>query len=198
MTRTTYTFNVSYPIPHKLSTSSVIAALHRHENLLTLQPLVTSYDEIPSPNVSELDPYFDTPGSPVKAYVVTERIVIVPGIGELGKYSTTIVTNFQNITNGLKTSAVASAGVVVRATYIVQQSGRNISRSGNDDMETIGYRGVSLSEKVTAECSSWLMPFVKHSMEGAHKDLCRNLLERTASQLANKGYISKEDQYSRA
>jgi hypothetical protein len=190
MTRTTHTFNVSYPIPHNLSTTSVINALHYHDNLLTLQPLVTSYDEISSTNYSELDPYFDIPGSLIKSYEVTERIILIPGIGEWGKYPITIVADFQNMTDGIKTRAIASAGVVVRATFIVHQSNRNYLKGSSDDMLAIAHSGSILSENITVECSSWLMPFVKQSMEGAHKDLCRNLLERASSQLLEKGYYS--------
>jgi hypothetical protein len=168
MPRTTHTYNVNCAIPQNLSDTSVIGGLHAHENLLTLQPLVSSYHEIASTNDPEPDPYFNISGSPIKTYEVTERVIIIPAIGKWGTYPVTIILDFQNVEGGLKSRALAS-GVVVRATYTVNQSDAS-------------YSSLILAESVTVECASWLMPFVKRSMEGAHKDLCRKFLERIASQ----------------
>ena len=181
MPRTAHTYNNSCPIPQNLSNTSVIAALHRHENLFTLQPLVSSYREISSTSDSDPDPFFDASGSPIKTYEVTENVVIVPGIGKWGTHAITIILYFQDVADGVKSSAVAT-GVVVRSTFTVNKSDESSLVRSDDDMETSSHSSSTLSESSTVECSSLLMPFVKWSMERSHQHICRKLLERIASQ----------------
>lgn len=124
------------------------------------------------------DPYFSPPTetTPIKTYEVTEGVIIIPGIGEWGKKYITFPARFQDTESGLKTRADASAGVVVRAEWRVQAGGADGEVDGEG--EGVGYADWVLVEDVTVECSWWLMPFVKRSMEGAHRDICRKLVEK--------------------
>ena len=177
MKRTAHTHEVTCPIPLELSDRSVIAALHRHENVLKLQPLISSYNEIESDDGSESDPFFGELSSPIKIYKATEFVTIIPGIGQLGKYPTHLLVSFQDAPDGLRSRAIAAAGVVVRATYSVRRAPENSPESNDDGTDGVDHSGWTLTEKIVVECPSWLMPLVKGNMEGAHKNLCRDLLE---------------------
>ncbi|RDW60536.1 hypothetical protein BP6252_11919 [Coleophoma cylindrospora] len=185
MPRTNHTLSVSCPIPSTLTPTDIIAALHNHTNLVTLQPLVVSYDEVTSTHEYEPDPYFDPSSSPIRAYEIVESVIVIPGVGNWGRYPVKVICQFQNTEDGVKSRAVASAGVVLRATYHVHRS-----PSSSDDNEIRGYLDNAsewtLTEEATVECSNWLMPFVKQSMEGAHKDICQHLLNKIHVQLTDK------------
>ncbi|KAL7952935.1 hypothetical protein V8C34DRAFT_298200 [Trichoderma compactum] len=177
MARATHIYNAEYPIPSIVSTNNVIDVLHVHENLLKVQPQLASFSEISSPEASDFDTYFGNLDYPVKVYKAIEKIMIIPGIGDWGKYSTTIIVTFQNTTDGLKSRAVASAGVVVTATYTVNKVNKQSSMYDTNDGDSVGDGNWILSQSVVLECSSWLMPFVKQNMEGAQRNMCQSLVK---------------------
>ncbi|KAL7915524.1 hypothetical protein GGI35DRAFT_183651 [Trichoderma velutinum] len=182
MARVTHIYNAECPIPSNVSANNVINVLHLHENLLTVQPQLSSYRELSSTEASDFDTYFDDPDCPVKVYEATEKITILPGIGDWGKYPTIIVVTFQNTIDGLKSRAVASAGVVVTATYRVNKANKQSSTCDADGGDSVGDGNWMLFQDVVLECSSWLMPFVKQNMEGAQRDMCQNLVKLASLQ----------------
>ncbi|KAL6831509.1 hypothetical protein J3E69DRAFT_329598 [Trichoderma sp. SZMC 28015] len=182
MARATHIYNAEYPIPSNVSTNDVIDVLHFHGNLLTVQPQLASYSEISSTEASDFDTYFDNLDYPVKVYKAIEKIMIIPGIGDWGKYPTTIIVTFQNTIDGLKSRAVASAGVVVTATYTINKANKQGSKCDTNDGDSLGDDSWILSQNVVLECSSWLMPFVKQNMEGAQRNMCQNLVKLASLQ----------------
>jgi hypothetical protein len=183
MPRSSHTFKVAVLIPDPLTPADIISALHIHSNCLTLQALTTGHKEIPTTNAAVLaDPYFSPSAdtSSIKTYEVTEGVIIIPGVGDWGKKFITFPANFQNTLSGLKTRADAPAGVVVRAEYNVQPGGADAEVDGEG--QGIGYAEWVLVEVATVECAWWLMPFVKGSMEGAHRDICRKLVAKLMRQ----------------
>jgi len=100
----------------------------------------------------------------VTSYAISEGVIIIPGIGNWGKYWLSFPAHFQDTERGIKSRADASAGVVVWAEYMV--------------VERPGGKGWDLVEEVRVECAKMLMPFVKNSMEGAHKNICRDLCKK--------------------
>jgi hypothetical protein len=182
MSRSSHTFKVAVLIPDSLAPADIISALHIHSNCLTLQALTTGHKEIPTTDTAVLaDPYFSpADSSSIKTYEVTEGIIIIPGIGDWGKKYITFPARFQNTPSGLKTRADAAAGVVVRAEYSVQPGGADAEVEGEG--EGIGYAEWVLVEVATVECAWWLMPFVKRSMEEAHRDICRKLVTKVGRQ----------------
>jgi hypothetical protein len=181
MTRGIHTFKVDCPIPSNISATSVITALHCHENLLTLQPQLSSYSEISSTQVPDFDEYFDKLSGQVKVYKAIERITLLPGIGDMGKYSTTIVVSFQDAADGLRSRAVAPAGIIVTSTYIVHRIKSKSAIFDTHDEDKTGHDNWTLSQNVILECPSWLMPFVKQNMEGAQRYMCQNLIKKISS-----------------
>jgi hypothetical protein len=50
-----------------------------------------------------------------------------------------------------------------------------------------------LVEDLTVECVSWMMPFVRLTVEGAHRDICWKLVEKLANEKrdANKEHDTR-------
>ncbi|KAL7941901.1 hypothetical protein V8C42DRAFT_334034 [Trichoderma barbatum] len=181
VTRTAHTYNVQCRIPPDISASDVINTLHCPENLLTRQPQISSYNKINSNEASDFDSYFDKFDYPLRVYKATEKVTIVPGIGDWGKYPTSLIVTFQDTADGLKSRAVASAGVVVTATYAVKQIHRQDPVNDTNDRDMRGDGNWMLTQSVALECSDWLMPFVKQNMEIAQRNMCQNLVNRASS-----------------
>ena len=181
MSRSSHNLRVTAHIPDFLSTADVIAALHDHDHCLTLQALTQGYKEIPTSNDATSDSFFSPEHiGKIKTYEVTEGIVIIPGIGEWGKKYITFPVYFQDTPSGLKTRADAVGGVVLHAEYIVLPGGADAEVDGEG--EGVGDAKWVLVEDVIVECSWWLMPFVRKTMETAHKDIVRKVVEKVAYQ----------------
>ncbi|KAK9351763.1 hypothetical protein V1505DRAFT_420149 [Lipomyces doorenjongii] len=176
MSRSSHTFQFEALLPSSLTTADIISALHVHENCLTLHAFTIGHKEVPTtdPDVTS-DPYFSpTDPAPIKTYEVTERHIIVPGVGDWGKKFTTFPAWFQDTTTGLKTRADGPVGaLVVRAEWSVQPGGACGGMKG--EAEGPEYM---LVENVTVECAWWLMSLAKRSVEAAHRDICRKLVEK--------------------
>lgn len=87
--------------------------------------------------------------------------------------------HFQNTDDGSRSVAVAS-GALVRAEYHVEL--RDIAGQEREgDVEWV------LVENASVECSPFLMPFVKRSFEGAHKDIVRMVVEKVAKKHVLEG-----------
>ncbi|KAK9371748.1 uncharacterized protein V1513DRAFT_467290 [Lipomyces chichibuensis] len=182
MSRSSRTFRITALLPSSLTPADMISALHVHENCLTLQALTTGYKEVPTTCPAVLnDPYFSpTDTSPIKTYEVTEGVIIIPGIADLGKKFITFPVWLQDTPSGLKTRADAPAGVVVRAEWRVQPD----RAYGEVERE---YTQWTLVEDVTVQCAWWLIWFVKKNMEYAHKDICWKLVEKTVKEKRTGG-----------
>ncbi|KAI0470487.1 hypothetical protein GGR56DRAFT_660559 [Xylariaceae sp. FL0804] len=174
--------HIAVSIPAHLTPPDIIAALHDHTNVLTLQALATGHTKAPSTSPATLsDPYWHSSDQspPIDTYHVTECITFVPGVGDWAKKHITFPSCFQDTPRGLKTRADAS-GVVVRAEFSVVRGGAGAEVDGEG--MGIGDAEWVLVEDVELSCSWWLMPFVKGKMEGAHRDICRRLVEKVEMQ----------------
>ncbi|KAK9491033.1 hypothetical protein V1508DRAFT_399339 [Lipomyces doorenjongii] len=176
MSRSSRTVKITALLPSCLTPADMISALHVHDNCLTLQALTTGYREVPTTGPTVLsDPYFSpTDTAPIKTYEVTEGVIIIPGIGDWGKKFITFPVWFQDTPTGLKTRADGPAGVVVRAEWRVQPGVAHGEVEGEGDR----YMQWTLLEDVTVQCAWWLISFVKKSVEHAHRDICRKLVEK--------------------
>ena len=168
-----HTFRITLPLPPSVSADTAVGALHLHSNTLTLHPLVVSFKEIPTDAIAGAsDAFFSTEESkPIKAYEVTESVQVVPGIGSWGKKRVTFPAIYQDTTDGVKTRADATGGVIVKAQWHVQQITGASRNEGNVE------GGWELVEDVTFECPALLMPFVKRSAEDSHRKVCERLIE---------------------
>ena len=177
MTLAKHNYHTAAALPPSLTPDDIIAALHDHNTCLTLQALTTGHEKLPSaPEAVHKDTFWYPPDlNPISAYHVTEVIQWMPGV-QWGRYNLVFPTCFQNTKHGLKTRADAS-GVILRAEFRVIKGS---SSDGEVDGEGAGLGEVEwvLVEDVEVQCNWWLMPFVKGKMEGAHRDICRKVVEK--------------------
>ncbi|KZM18986.1 hypothetical protein ST47_g9845 [Ascochyta rabiei] len=178
---TKHNLHIAAPIPPHLHPSEVIAALHDHNTALTLQALTTSHEKLPNtaPEMLKDNYWYPTDINQVHTYSVTECVTVLPGFGQWGKKNFTFPSCFQNIPTGIKTRADAS-GVTVRADYRVIKGGADCEVEGEG--QGIGDAEWILVEDAEVSCSWWLMPFIKGKMEQAHRDICRNPIEKVEMQ----------------
>jgi len=194
--RSSHSLQVTTPIPTFLSGRDVIAGLHDHNNALTLQALTTGHKEVdPEGHPVLTDPYFfPADRAPVKCYEVTEGVVVIPGIGNWGKIFINFPAWFQDTPYGLRTRADAPGGVTVRAEWRVEPARSDRSSGNGGDGSDTDEGGVEeqaeflLAEDITVECASLMMPFVRLSMEGAHRDICWKLVEKLVTEKRDKGH----------
>jgi hypothetical protein len=187
--RSSHSRQFTTPIPTFLSDRDVITALHDHDNVLTLQALITGHKEVDPENYPTVltDPSFPADRAPVKCYEVTEGVIVIPGIGDWGKKVINFPAWFQDTPNGLYVRADPPGGVMVRAEWRVEHAGSSSNGDGGDGNDTD--EGVVeeqaeflLVEDLTVECVSWMMPFVRLTVEGAHRDICWKLVEKLAAE----------------
>jgi hypothetical protein len=164
-------------IPHHISPSLIISALHDHTTALTLQALTQSHSKLPSPDPHTLkDTYwYPTDLNPLTSYSVIEAITFLPGIGEWGKHYLTFPTCFQDTPMGIRTRADAS-GVVLRAEFRVVRGGAGAEVEGEGG--GVGDAEWVLVEDAEVSCAWWMMPFVKGKMEVAHRGICDKVVEK--------------------
>lgn len=180
MSRASHTVLVQVDIPPELPPDQVIDALHNHFNVMTLQPLVQSVKAVPRDQIQGAymgrteETHFDASPEEIHHYEVTEKIVFVPGVGDWGKKDITFPARFKNTMSGIKSWADAPAGVTVQADWTVKPQE--------------GKRGRwLLEEHAIVECSSYMMPFVRKSIDAAHAEICQHLLDRVTSLKAPLG-----------
>ena len=179
MTLAKHNLHVAALIPPHLSPSDVISALHDHNTCLTLQALTTGHTKLPETDpATKKDTYWYPPDiHPITTYAVTECVTVVPGIGELGKKYITFPSCFQDTPHGIKTRADATGGVTLRAEFRVIQGGADGGEVDGEG-EGVGYADWVLVEDVEVTCAWYMMPFVRKAMEGAHRDICRKVVEK--------------------
>jgi hypothetical protein len=171
---TIHYLNITAPLPVTLPPELVVAALHDHSTVITLQKLTTTYKALPKTPAPILEDQYFAPSQPISTYEVTEGVLVLPGIGSLGVYPLKIELHCQDTQSGLKTRAGTSSALV-RAEYHVEPVG---------DMGEGRFGGAEwvLVETASVECAAFFMPFVKKSFEGAHRDICRLLVEKVERQ----------------
>ncbi|KAF2186249.1 hypothetical protein K469DRAFT_664119 [Zopfia rhizophila CBS 207.26] len=178
MTLAKHHLHVAALIPSHLSREDIVAALHDHNTCLTLQALTTRHKKLPetAPETKK-DPYwYPVDLNPITTYEVTEGVTVIPGIGEWGKKYITFPSCFQDTPHGIKTRADTS-GVMLRAEFRVIPGGADDGEVDGEG-EGVGYADWVLVEDVEVQCAWYMMPFVRKSMEGAHRDICRKVVEK--------------------
>lgn len=178
MTLAKHNLHVAALIPSHLTPQDIISALHDHNTCLTLQALTTGHTKLPStdPETKKDTYWYPHDIRPITTYEVTECVTIVPGIGDMGKKFITFPSCFQDTPHGIKTRADTS-GVVLRAEFRVIQGGMDDGEVDGEG-QGIGYADWVLVEDVEVQTSWYMMPFVRKAMEGAHRDICRKVIEK--------------------
>jgi len=165
------------PIPASLPPDAVIAALKSYEPLIKPNPYVDRYDRrTVEPGEVENDPFFRADGQNVQAFVVYDRVPIIPGVGSWATKEVAIPCIFQSFDHGVRCCAHAQGGVTVRSRYEVRRRGEitdgpELAVGPGDDGE---YELVDIS---SIECGALVKPFVKMRLSSAHQALLEQVIK---------------------
>lgn len=166
------------PIPAALDPSIVLQALQAYEPLIQGNPYLHHFEQRPV-DINEIvnDQFFREDGSKIQAFVVVDRVPIIPGLGSWATKEVPIPCIFQSFEHGVRVRAHAQAGVVVRSSYEVRrrgevQEGPGLLLGPGDEGE------YELVEIADVSCSALVKPFVKSRFTTAHLELLQQLVDR--------------------
>ncbi len=170
--RTSRQVSISTPLPSDVSPSTLIEALHDHERMLRLSPIVTGWEKIHSRQeliaggLHCADSVADTPGPDVSidVYRVQETVPYVGGIS--------FATSFKDVPNGLDSIVNAPFGVRLEVSWrVVPGQGDKADEAAN-----------VLQEECKLDGNAILMPFVKTNFEKTHRAMQALLLDQLSTQ----------------
>ncbi|KAK0621723.1 hypothetical protein B0T17DRAFT_618135 [Bombardia bombarda] len=166
------------PLPAFLDPRLVLESLHTFESLIVANPLLKTYERR-AVQVDTLvdDPFFHEDGQKLSAFVVTDRVPIIPGVGSWATKDVVIPCVFQSFEHGVRCRADAQAGVTVRSSYEVRprghvEGGPAEVRPGDGDYELV--------EIANIDCGSFVKAFVKRSFTNAHQDILQRVVDDIA------------------
>lgn len=170
--RTTNHVSIITPIPSDVSSSTLIEALHDHERMLRLSPIVTGWQKIHSrqeligAGLHCVDAVADTSEGDVSidAYRVQETVPYVGGIS--------FTTSFKDAPNGLDSIVNAPLGVRLEVAWRVVPSLADKA----DEAANV------LREECRLQGNAILMPFIKANFEKTHRTMQTSLLHQLSSQ----------------
>lgn len=156
---------IAQPIPDNIATSAVLAALHDHDRMLKLGPLVYSSKPIPildsEPSVTDLRKTATSVQSDTTVwYRVWEN---VPWIGSIS-----FTASFQNTEHGVKSTVRAPLGLHMSVVWTVID---NDPDAGTKLLKEVCH----LSGNVL------LMPFVASTFETTHRTMQDELFRQLSS-----------------
>lgn len=168
------------PIPSTLDPSTVIQAMHTFEPLITANPFVVRHERRPVP-VEDLvdDPFFRDDGQNLRAFVVHDRVPIIPGVAWASKH-VSVPCVFQSFGYGVRCRADAQAGVTVRSSYEVRRRGEVEggpepgSGGGGGDVVPGEFELVEIAK---IECGSLVKSFVKRNFATAHEEILQRFVD---------------------
>ncbi len=170
--RTTRQVSIITPLPSDVSPSTLIEALHDHERMLRLSPIVTGWKKIHSRQeliaggLHCADSVADTPEADlsIDAYHVQETVPYVGGIS--------FTTSFKDVPNGLDSIVNAPLGVRLEVSW------RVVSGPGDKAGEAANV----LREECKLDGCAILMPFIKANFEKTHRTMQASLLDQLSTQ----------------
>jgi hypothetical protein len=183
------------PIPSSLPPAAVLETLHSYEPLITAHPYLVKYEPAPVPLEKLVDDtFFRTDGQHLRAFVVHERVPVIPGV-----VSKVVVVPcvFQRYGGGTRCRADAQGGVTIRSTYEVRRRGEVPLGAGEKESaaKRTGDEGYEweLVERAVIECGSLVKPFVTHSFATAHREILQRVVDDI---VAKTEVMSKGDSYA--
>ncbi|KAK4459041.1 hypothetical protein QBC42DRAFT_308116 [Cladorrhinum samala] len=165
------------PIPAALDPSAVLQALQAYEPLIKGNPYLHRFEQRPV-DINEIasDQFFREDGSKLQAFVVVDRVPIVPGLGSWATKEVSIPCVFQCFEHGVRVRAHAQAGVVVRSSYEVRRRGE--VQGGPELLLGPGDEGdYELVEVADVSCNALVKPFVKSRFVAGHLELLQKIVD---------------------
>ncbi|ROW14104.1 hypothetical protein VPNG_04142 [Cytospora leucostoma] len=200
--RSQHHLTVRVALPRDLPPEAVVSALQSYTAIIQNQAFVTHYEQTDVDTASvEADPFFRADGTGTASYKVYERVTFIPGVGKEISFPTV----FQRFENGIRTRAIAPAGVTIYSQHVVSRiaagdgnvgegavdegarwlgddralQSKTARLSSKEIVDEVGGAEAGeyeLVETLSLECNTMLMPFVKSSMEEAHRDICKKVI----------------------
>ncbi|KAK4188417.1 hypothetical protein QBC35DRAFT_382612 [Podospora australis] len=164
------------PIPASLDPAVVLQTLQAYEPLIRANPLLEKFEQRHL-DVSEVvnDPLFREDGAKLQAFIVYDRVPIIPGLGSWATTRVEIPCVMQSFDHGVRCRAHAQAGVVVRSSYEVRRRGE--VQDGPELVIGPGEEGeYELVEISGIECSALVKHFVKARFQAAHQEILQRIV----------------------
>ncbi|KAK4163393.1 hypothetical protein QBC43DRAFT_67392 [Cladorrhinum sp. PSN259] len=166
------------PIPAALNPSIVLQAIQSYEPLIKGNPYLHHFEQRPV-DINEIvnDPFFREDGSKLQAFVVVDRVPVIPGLGSWATKEVPIPCIFQTFEHGARCRGHAQAGVVVRSSYEVRRRGE--IQEGPELMLGPGDEGgeYELVEVADISCNALVRPFVRSRFTSAHLEILQRVVD---------------------
>ncbi|GAB1318590.1 hypothetical protein MFIFM68171_08800 [Madurella fahalii] len=171
-----FTVITRVPIPAVLSPATVLAALQTYEALITPNPYLDRFERRPVTAEEVVnDPFFLDNGHKLQAFVVYDRVPIIPGVGAWASKEVAIPCIFQSFERGARCRGHAQGGVTVRSSYEVRRRGE--IKEGPELAAGPGDGDYELVDISSIECGAFVKPFVKLRFESGHQEILRRLID---------------------
>ncbi|KAK4040251.1 hypothetical protein C8A01DRAFT_15856 [Parachaetomium inaequale] len=184
-----FTIITRVPIPASLPPATVLAALQTYEALITPNPYLDRYERRPV-ELEEVanDPFFRNDGQNLQAFVVYDRVPIIPGVGSWATKEVAIPCVFQSFDHGVRCCARAQGGVTVRSSYEVRR--REEVTEGPEPAVGPGDGDYELVDISNIECGALVKPFVKMRFSSAHLALLQQVVNNLVPSNEGEGDIA--------
>lgn len=165
-------------LPAFLDPQVMLDTLQSYEPLIRASPYLKNYERR-NIQVEELvdDPFFIEEGRKIQAFVVNDRVPIIPGLGGWASKGVRIPCIFQSFQYGVRCRADSEAGVTVRSSYEVRRRGEVeggpavVAHPEDGDYELV--------ETANISCGSLVKAFVKRSFTSAHQETLQRVVDET-------------------
>lgn len=142
--------------------SAVMALLHDHSAVITLNPLVTSNVPLENTDLPPGASNFPPSSNPWHAYSITDTKSI---LFNLGSTSMTYKAWLRNSDRGYESIVAAPAGVAIEATWVAE------AIEGLDANASKGASKVKLTETARVTCPRVFSAFIKSTLSGSHSEM---------------------------
>ncbi|KAG6039415.1 hypothetical protein E4U41_002657 [Claviceps citrina] len=170
-------FTVITPIPSYIPRQLALDILHSHSEVILLNPLVLDHKPVPAPRDAASDEFYST------WYEITEKIQVVPGLGNIGSSKITFKACFHDMPWGLQTHVYAPFNVDMRYKYQIagKQPGVEppLERCAMG-LESLGAPrdGLYLREDIEFKCNITMAGFVKSQAKAASKQMVERIVKK--------------------
>ena len=166
MLRTTWHNSIRTPIPTDVRREDLIATLHDHSFLITINPLVYRHEET------------GRTGDRVQ-YDVWDKVDMLP-FG-LWKHDVQFTVAFEDTSDGVVTDVQAPMNLTSHVRYTVQRDQSQGGSAGGEGTNA-GGAGWMLVEELENSCSVFLKTFIDSTMVAVHKKIHVSVIDRARRQ----------------
>ncbi|KAJ5489292.1 hypothetical protein N7539_004182 [Penicillium diatomitis] len=161
------------PIPACVPRQLALDILHSHGEIITLNPLVLSYQPIAAPRDAAADEFY------FSWYEIVERVQYLPGLGKIGSGKVNFHGCFHNTDWGLETHTFVPLGIEIKSRWRIAGNQVNEPRKFTEFRhDRAPENGLYLQEDIEINCNITLVSFVKGQLKAASKVLVDRLIKK--------------------